>query len=55
MSNLHVIRVSEKEKEEYEKIMVENFQILVKDINLQVQEALQISNWMNLKSATDTS
>ena len=57
-SNIHIIGVPEGEKKEqeignlFEKIMKENFPNLVKEIDLQVQEAQRVPNKMGAKRPT---
>ena len=55
--NICIIGVPEEEKEEemgnlFEKIMKENFPILVKEIDMQVQEAQRVPNKMDAKRST---
>ena len=58
MSNIHMIRVPEGEKGEheigniFEKIMNEKFSNLVKEIDMQIQEAQRIPNKMDVNSKT---
>ena len=57
-SNIHIIGVSEREEKEQdtgnlvEKIMEENFPNLVKEIDMQVQEAQRVPNKMDAKRPT---
>ena len=57
-SNIHIIGVPEGEEKEqeignlFEKIMKENFPNLVKEIDLQVQEAQRVPNKMGAKRPT---
>ena len=57
-SNICIIRVPEKEEKEqesgnlFEKIMKENFPNLVKEIDMQVQEAQRVPNKMDAKRPT---
>ena len=57
-SNICIIRVPEKEEKEqesgnlFEKIMKENFPNLVKEIDMQVQEAQRVPKKMDAKRTT---
>ena len=57
-TNIHLIAVPEREEKEqkignlFEKIMKENFPNLVKEIDMQVQEAQRVPNKMHAKSPT---
>ena len=56
-SNICIIGVKEEEKEQeignvFEKIMKDNFPNLVKEIDMQVQEAQRVPNKMNAKRPT---
>ena len=56
-SNIHIIGVPEEEKKQeirnlFEKIMKENFHNLVKDIDMQVQEAQRVPNERDVKRST---
>ena len=57
-SNIHIMGVLEGEKKEqeignlFEKIMKENFPSLVKEIDMQVQEAQRVPNKMDAKRPT---
>ena len=57
-SNIRIIGVSEEEEEEqeiknlFEKIMKENLSNLVKEVDIQVQEAQRVPNKMNSKRTT---
>ena len=54
-SNIHIIKVPEREEKEqeignlFEKLMKENFPNLVKEIDMQVQEAQRVPNKMDAK------
>ena len=57
-SNICIIRVPEKEEKEqesgnlFEKIMKENFPNLLKEVDMQVQEAQRVPNKMDAKRPT---
>ena len=57
-SNIHIIRMPEGEKKEHEfgklseKIVKENFSNLVKEIDMQAQEAQRVPNKMDAKRPT---
>ena len=57
-TNIHIMRVPEREEREqeiknlFEKIMTERFHNLVKEIDIQVQEAQKVLNKMNPKRPT---
>ena len=59
-SNIHIVEVSEGQEKEkeirslFEKIMKENFPNLVKEIDMQVQEALRVPNKEDKKRPTPT-
>ena len=57
-SNIHIIGVPEGEEKEqgienlFEKIIKENFPNLVKEIDMQIQEAQRVPNKMDAKTST---